>query len=295
MQRRAYILLTLTALIWGANAVAGKLAVGHVSPLLLTLFRWLFALLAVLPFAWPHIRRDLPVIRENLTYLMLLGGAGFTGFNATLYLALNYTSTINAVIEQAGMPLIIFAANFILLRIAVSSLQIIGFALTLVGVAVTVSGGDFNALLALQLNRGDALMLVAIVFYGGYTVALRWKPPIHWLSLMAVLCLGAALGALPLAIAEAATDSMITPDATGWAIILFTAILPSLVAQALYIRGNEIIGANRAGLFVNLVPIFGTVLAVAVVGEQLYPFHLVGLGLVLGGIAIAEKGKPKVA
>ena len=162
MQMRAYVLLTVTALVWGANAVAGKLAVGHVSPLLLTTLRWLLAFCAILPFAWPHLVRDLPIIRANRIFLLLLGGVGFTGFNAMLYLALNYTSTINVVIEQAGMPLVIFLANFLLLRIAVSPLQFVGFALTLVGVAVTVSRGDLGALIALDLNRGDALMLLAI-------------------------------------------------------------------------------------------------------------------------------------
>ncbi len=291
---RAYTILMLTALVWGANAVAGKLAVGHISPLLLTTFRWLFAFLFILAFSFRHVSRDLPAIKAHFLQLFLLGAVGFAGFNSMLYLALNYTSTINVVIEQAGMPLVIFGANFLLLRIGVTWLQMIGFTLTMVGVAITVSNGDPSRLLALELNRGDALMLLAILFYGGYTVALRWKPALHWQSLLTVLAGCAFLASLPLAATEAAMGSLIWPDTRGWLVTLFTAIFPSLLAQGLYIRGNEMIGANRAGLFVNLVPIFGTLLAVVILGESLYAFHLVGLTLVLGGIALAERGKPSV-
>lgn len=293
MHLRAYMFLTLTALFWGGNAVAGKLAVGHVSPMVLTSLRWFFAFLFILAFAVPHLKRDLAVIRARFWLLVTYGAFGFTGFNAVLYLSLNYTSTINVVIEQAGVPLVIFLANFVLFGIAVTGLQLLGFTLTLIGVAVTVSNGDLGALLALQLNRGDALMLLGIILYGGYTVALRWKPPIHWLSLMSVLCAVAFVTSLPLLAFEFAVDAAIVPDATGWGIVFFTAIFPSIFAQAFYIRGNELIGGNRAGLFINLVPIFGTALAVLILGEQLYGFHILGLGLVLGGIALAERGKPK--
>lgn len=292
---RAYSILSLTALVWGANAVAGKLAVGHVSPLLLTSLRWLFAFLIILVFSTRHLARDLPAIRSNWRFLFLLGAFGFAGFNGTMYLALNYTSTINVVIEQAGMPLIIFLASFILFRITVSWLQLFGFGVTLLGVALTISNGDPARLLGLNLNRGDGLMMLAILFYGGYTVALRWKPPIHWQSLMTVLAGSAFIATIPLTAYEHAAGALIVPDMRGWAIALFTAFFPSLLAQALYIRGNEMIGANRAGLFVNLVPIFGTILAVIVLGEALYPFHVAGLLLVLGGIALAEHGKPSPA
>jgi drug/metabolite transporter (DMT)-like permease len=254
-----------------------------------------FAFIVILPFALPHLARDWPAIRRHWPLLVSYGALGFAGFNAALYAALNYTSTINVVIEQAGMPFIIFVANFLLFRIRVSALQIAGFTLTLAGVALTAGNGDLSTLLSLQLNRGDALMLLAIVLYGGYTVALRWKPDIHWMSLMLVLCLSAAVFSLPLALMESQAGASIYPDATGWALVAFTATFPSLLAQAFYISGVQMIGANRAGLFVNLVPIFGTGLAVLVLNEALYPFHVVALALVLGGIALAERGKPKTA
>jgi len=273
---------------WGANAVAGKYAVGHVSPLLLTHMRWGLAFLAALPFAWPYLKRDWPVIRRHWLLLVGFGVIGFAGFNAALYSALNHTSAINVVIEQAGMPGVIFALNFLVLRQRVTGAQLLGFVITVAGVALIVSGGELSRLFGLQLNRGDALMLVAILCYGSYTAALRIKPRMHWLSFIAVISGAAWLGSMPFAAWEFASHNAILPDLRGWAVALFAALVPGLIAQTVFIRSNELIGGNRAGVFLNLIPIFGTLLSVALLGETLEAFHVVALGLVLGGIALAE-------
>lgn len=287
----AYALLVITTMAWGANAVAGKFAVGHISPLLLTHMRWGLAFLAALPFAWRHLKHDWPVIRRHGLLLAAFGVIGFAGFNAALYSALNHTSAINVVIEQAGMPGVIFALNFLVLRQRVAGAQLLGFLITVGGVALIVSGGDLSRLFGLELNRGDALMLVAILCYGGYTAALRIKPPMHWLSFIAVISGAAWVGSLPFAAWEFASRSAIVPDLRGWAVALFAALVPGLIAQTVFIRSNELIGGNRAGVFLNLIPIFGTLFAVALLGETLEVFHVVALALVLGGIALAERSK----
>nr|AID69700.1 drug/metabolite transporter (DMT) superfamily permease [uncultured organism] len=288
---RAYLFLTITSLSWGANAVAGKLAVGHISPMLLTSLRWAMALTILLAFTLPQVRRDIKVIRANLPLLMAYGAVGFTSFNILLYSALQYTTAINVAIEQAGMPMVIFLANFILFRIKVTPAQILGFVLTLAGVAVTASSGSLTRLIGLELNQGDALMLLAVLCYGGYTVALRYKPTLHWQSMITVMAASAFLTSLPFSAFEVARETVTWPDTTGWLVAAFTAIFPSLVAQVLFIKGNEIIGSNRAGIFINLVPIFGTLLSVMILGEMLHLYHVVALGLVLGGIWLSERGK----
>lgn len=285
----AYVLLIATTVAWGANAVAGKLGVGHISPLLLTHMRWGLAFVAALPFAWPHLRRDAHLIRRHWRMLFAFGAVGFAGFNAALYSALNYTSTINVVIEQAGMPGVIFALNFLVLRQRVRPAQLLGFAITVAGVALIVSGGAPTRLLALDLNRGDALMLVAILCYGGYTAALRFKPPLHWLSFIAVISGAGWVASLPFAVWEFKAGGTIVPDLQGWGVALFTALVPGLIAQTLFIRSNEWIGANRAGVFLNLIPIFGTLLSVLLLGELLHVYHVVALALVLGGIGLAQR------
>lgn len=288
MNRTAYIFLLTTALLWGGNAVAGKFAVGHISPMLLTLLRWLLAFLLVAAISIKQVRRDWKVLRKHLWLLAALGAFGFTFFNMALYSALNYTSAINVTIEQAGMPMVIFIANLLLFGTAVRSGQIFGFSLSLVGVALTAGHGSFAQLASLEVNYGDALMLLAVLLYSGYTVALRFRPAVDWQSLMTVMTFFAFLTAIPFTIWEWQSGALISPDMTGTMVVLYTAILPSLAAQVLFIKGVEYIGANRAGLFINAVPIFGTLLAIALLGEEFSPYHAVALVLVLGGIWLAE-------
>ena len=295
MFRNAYLLLILTTLFWGGNAIAGKLAVGHISPMLLTTLRWALAVLVITAIGLPQLRRDWSVVKRNLPLLFLLGTAGFTMFNAAMYSALTFTTAINVSIEQAGMPMFIFLANFLLYRMGVSPGQIVGFTLSLVGVALTASHGDLTRLAELDVNFGDALMLAAIVLYGGYTVALRYKPAIHWKSLMLVMCFAAFLSSIPFAAWEITTERVTWPDTRGWMIVVYTAILPSIASQAFYMRGVELIGANRAGLFINLVPIFGTLLSILILGEAFHLYHAIALVMVLGGIWLAEQSGRKRA
>lgn len=295
MSRNAYVLLLLTMLMWGGNAVAGKMAVGHISPMVLTTFRWLGAVALMLAIGIPQLRRDWHVVRPRLVYLFLLGAAGFTLFNAAMYTALTFTTVINVSIEQAGMPMFIFIANFVLYRIGVSAGQVIGFSLSMVGVALTATHGNLLTLSEQQINSGDLLMLAAVLLYAGYTIALRYKPAIHWKSLMSVMAVAAALTSLPFMVWEVATDAAIWPDMRGWGIVLYTAIFPSVVSQLFYVRAVDLIGANRAGLFINLVPIFGTILSIAILGEDLEMYHIAALVMVLGGIWLAENSGRKRA
>lgn len=285
----AYLLLTVTALCWGANAVAGKLAVGHISPFLLTSTRWGLACVAATIFALPHLKRDWPAIRRHLPLLCAYGAVGFACFNATYYTAAKYTTAINIVIIQAGMPLVIFLFSFLIFRIRVTTAQALGFALTLAGVLVTASNGSLETLIHLHLNRGDALMLLAVFLYGSYTAALKWKPQMHWLSFMSVLSAAAFVTSLPFSAWEAAHGQMVLADARGVAIGFFTALFPGLIGQATFVLGAEMIGSNRAGIFINLVPIAGTFLSILVLGEAFHTYHAVALAFVLGGIAIAER------
>ncbi|WP_136660934.1 DMT family transporter [Nitratireductor sp. XY-223] len=294
MAVRAYILLIITTLGWGGNAIAGKLAAGHISPALLTSGRWLIALAILLPFALPQLRREWTTIRAHFWFLMVLGIVGFALFNNFYYLALNYTSAINGAIEQASMPLLVFIANFVLFGQRVSPGQIFGFFISLVGVALVATHGDLIGILRLDIGYGDALLILSIAFYGAYTVSLRWMPKLHWLSAMTALSVGAIIGGIPFTLWEAASGSLVLPDMQGWLVLAYAAIFPSIISQACFIRGVELIGANRGGLFINLVPIFGTFFAVTLLGEDLFAYHLVALALVLGGIALAEH-KPSQA
>ena len=284
-----YLLLTLTAFIWGGNAVAGKLGAGHISPFLLTFLRWVFACAVLLPFAWSNLQKDWPVIRKNLPFLFVLGASGFAIFNNMMYLSLNYTSAINVAIEQASMPLMVFGLNFLLYKTKVKALQLIGFVITLVGVAVTTSRGNLLGLDAQPLNIGDIMMLAAVMVYGAYSVLLKNKPDIHLLSFLSVLGISALITTIPFVLYEVAADTVLWPDSQGWWVVLYAALFPSIVSQLFWVMGLDKIGSNRGGVFINLVPIFGAILAVVILGEKFQAYHAIGLILVLGGITLAER------
>ena len=285
---KAYGLLTLTSLIWAGNSVAGKIAAGHIDPILLTALRWGIAAIVIIALSLRRLKSDWPIIKRHWALLFCYGATGFALFNIFLYSALTQTSAINVMIEQAGIPLIIFLGNFLLFRIKASVAQVTGFILTFAGVLIAASHGDIHQLLHLKLNVGDALMLGAIVVYGGYTVSLKWKPAIHWQSLLTIPCIGGALTCVPFIIWRALTHPFGFPDATGWSVVAYAALFVALLASATYVAGIELIGANRAGLFINLLPIFGVFLAVLILHEPLHSFHLVALALVCAGIVLSE-------
>jgi drug/metabolite transporter (DMT)-like permease len=284
-----YTLLALATLFWAGNAIAGKIAAGAISPVALTSARWTIACVAFYVLAHPHLKKDWPAIRRHLPLLFALGALGLAGFNIGFYWALNYTTAINATIEQSAVPVLIIVANFLFFSQKISGLQAVGVLLTISGVLVTVTGGEPLKVLETGVNRGDAVMMLCVLLYGSYTVALRFRPDIHWTSLMFVLTFSAALFSLPFYALEIVQDGFTLPEPRAWAVIAYTAIFPSMASQLFFIRGVAMIGANRAGLFFNLVPIFGAILAVVILGESFRAFHLTGLLLVLGGIAMAER------
>ncbi len=288
MHRNAYILLPATMLFWAGNVVAGKLAVGHVSHMVLTALRWSLTMIGLAVLGRRHLAADWPVLRPRLWFLMLLGFLGFTVFSVAMYCALLYTSATNVSIEQGGIPLFVFVASFLLFGTRTTIGQIAGFLLSFAGVVVTAVNGDIEALLHLTMNFGDALMLLAIVAFGLYTAIVRRKPDMHWMSLMTALCIGAVASALPFVAAEALAGDTILPDRQGWLIIAYAVILPSLLAQAFYVRAVELIGSNRAGIFINFLPVWGALLSLVILGEAFHVYHAVALSLVVAGVLLAE-------
>lgn len=284
----AYACLMTATLFWAGNMVAGKLAVGHISPAMLNTLRWTLAMGLIFAISFKEIKADWPVIKRHLPLLFAYGFIGFGVFNILLYTALVYTSTLNVVIEHAAMPLTIFLLNFALFRVRASWAQVAGFILTFAGVIVTASHGRIGNLAALELNIGDALMLINVLIYAGYTLSLRWKPPIHWKSMMAIPTIGAVAACLPYLLWVSRDTGIVWPDATGWGVVVYAAIFPSLVSQVCFIKGVGLIGANRAGLFINTIPLFGVILSVLILRETLHSFHLAALALVVGGIILAE-------
>jgi len=288
---RAYLLLTITTMCWGGNAIFGRLAVGQISPMLLVSMRWFGAVLLLSIFAGKYFRRDWPMIRSHFRYLFAMGAIGFTVFNSLFYIAAHSTTAVNIGIIQGSMPAFVLIGAYIFYRTPVSGLQKAGVGLTFLGVIIVGIGGDVSRISDIALNHGDLIMLGASVLYAGYTVGLRKRPPISSLGLFFALALAAFLASIPLATAEIIAGQVIWPGTEGWIIVALITLFPSFIAQITFIQGVEQIGPGRASIFINLVPVFAAIFAVSYLREPFEIFHAIALSLVLGGIWLSEKGK----
>ena len=286
---RPYLLLTLTMLMWGGNAVASRLAVGEVSPMTFTFLRWTIPV-AILGVALrEQLLEHRLVLVERWPLILLMGTLGLTVFNALMYVAAHHTSAVNITILQGSMPVLVLVGALLFYGTRIHGRQIIGMAVTLLGVLLVAARADFATLMSFSFNIGDVWMLVACCLYAGYTVALRTRPPVPGLVFFAALAGVALLTSVPLMAYEVASGTVTWPTLRGWLIVLYVGLFPSFVSQVLFMRGVELIGPGRAGLFVNLVPIFGALLAVLILGEPFAVYHALGLALVLGGIWLAER------
>ncbi len=288
---RAYLVLTTAALCWAANAVFGRLAVGEISPLLLVSFRWLGVLLLLCVFARRYFLQDLPVLRTRWRFVCTMGALGFAMFNALFYLAAHTTTAINLGILQGAVPIFVIIGMFAVYRTQVTKIQLAGVLVTIIGIIIVGSGGSLTRLAALRFNAGDLLMLAACALYAGYTVGLRRRPAVSSLGLFTAMVAAAFLATLPLVSIEAMLGQLQWPSPKGWALIAMITLFPSFLAQICFLQGVTLIGPNRAGVFVNLVPVFASILAVIFLQEAFEYFHAAALIFVLGGIWLSERGK----
>jgi len=290
---RAYLLLITTTGCWGLNAIISRLAVGEISPMQLVTFRWLGVVLILLVIARQNIIRDWPILRRHLPFLCLMGGFGFTVFNALFYVAGHYTTAINLGIVQGAIPVFVLLGSFLVLRQPISAIQASGVAVTLLGVVIVASRGDYDELKTLSINKGDLLMVIACFFYAAYSVGLSRRPNVSALGLFSIMATAAWVASLPLVAIETYQFGWSTPTLTGWTLALMVTIFPSLIAQIFFIQGVALIGPGRAGVFVNLVPVFASIMAVLFLREVFEMYHALALSLVLGGIWLSEIGKNK--
>jgi drug/metabolite transporter (DMT)-like permease len=289
------LLLVLTALMWAGNSVAGRVAVGEISPMELIFLRWSFACIPLAIAARADLKRDIAALRPRWRYLVVAGSLGYTGFNALFYLAAHRTTAVNMSILQGLIPPLVMIGAALVFGVRPRLLQVLGIVATMIGVAFVGVRGDAANLRGLDFNIGDLMMIVAAAFYAVYTLMLRQRPQVSSLGLFAAMAFVALLTSAPLLAIEIAEGAFMWPTAKGWATLAYVALFPSLIAQIFFIRGVQLIGPSRAGVFANLVPIFGALLAVTILGEPFAFYHAVALALVVGGIWIAERTARSVA
>jgi drug/metabolite transporter (DMT)-like permease len=284
-----YLLLSLTALFWAGNIVLARHVGGHVPPITLTTVRWFGVFLILLPFAWPHLKRDWPALRAQLPLMLFLSMIGFAFNNAISYWAMQYTQALNALLIQSAGPLFVALWSLILFGVRLTAAQLAGVAISLAGVLIIILRGDLAALAAISFNKGDVMFASSLVSFGLYSALIARRPKIHQLSLIAFTTCCGALMLLPFSAWEFSTGATLKFDALTLATLGYVLTFPSTLAYLFFNRGVALIGPNRAAPFFHLVPVFGSAMAILLLGEEFKPFHLIGYVLVLAGVVIASR------
>jgi drug/metabolite transporter (DMT)-like permease len=283
------ILMLLPGLFWAGNAIVARSIAGEIPPIALAFWRWTVAAILIFPLAWPHLRRDLPLMTRSWPIMLLLTALGISIFNTFLYIGAHSTTAINIVMLQTAMPIVVVIATFLIFGDRLTGRQAAGIAASFGGTLTLISHGDPAVLLGLDFKRGDLWMLAAVVSYAVYTALLRLRPPVHGLSFVfATFALGASL-LLPFYIAESVLDRPMPLSLHAAAAIGYVSVFASILAYLAFNRVVALLGANTAGLVVHLVPVFGTVLAVLLLGERLHAYNIVGIALIALGLWLATR------
>ena len=291
-----YLLLTLAPFFWACNWILGRALHADIPPMAMTFFRWLFAILILAPFAWRHVVRDWPEIRARWRVLVLLGAIGVGTHNGLAYLGLNYTTATNGVILNSFIPVMIVVMSWVFLRERLAAVQVAGVAVSLAGVLTILSDGSLATLLAFRLNGGDLLVILSMAMWSVYTIALRWRPAgLHVMSFLLVIAVIGDLCVLPFWIGELALGHVPRWSWQFLAAMLAVALFSSVLAYLFWNRGVAEVGANVAGLFVHLMPVFGVMLAWLFLGERMEAFHAAGIVLILAGIWITSRNQRRRA
>ncbi len=288
-----YALLALAALFWSGNFVLGRAVSAHIPPIGMAFWRWAGALAVLLPLSYPRLKEQWPLIRRSWKTVIPLGILGIGSFNTLVYIGLHETTATNAILLNSACPAFILAISFALRGQTADSRQCAGIAVSLLGVFTIVCRGSFSSLLSLSFNRGDMWVLAAVICWAFYTILLKRRPEgVHPLAFLCTL-VAVGVGCLgPLYAWEISRGARIAADGATIASLLYLALLPSVAAYVFWNQAVGELGANRAGAFLHLMPAFGSLLAVLLLGEAFRYFHLAGIVLILAGVTLAGASPP---
>ena len=289
LNNQPYLLLSLTSLFWAGNIVLARYVAGHVPPMTLSCVRWIGSFILLWPFARAHLKQDWPVLLARWPLMLVLSATGFAVNNALSYWGLQYTQALNALLIQSSGPLFVALWSLALFGVRLTVFQLAGILISLVGVLTILLRGDFGALASIRFNIGDLMVAGALLAFGLYSALMPRRPVTHQLSLIAFTMACGALLLLPFSIWEYTNGVMLKFDTITIVTLIYVVIFPSTLAYLFFNRGIAMIGPNRAAPFFHLVPVFGSAMAIVLLGEQPRLFHLVGYVLVLAGVVIASR------
>lgn len=285
-----YLLLTLAVLFWALNWITGRALRDDVPSYSLAFWRWVSASALLLPFAWPHLVEGWPAMRRSWRIMLVLGVSGTTFGNLASYTGLKHTTAVSGSILNSFVPVMIIAISWAFLGQRLRASQWGGVAISLIGVLIIVGRGDPMLLLSLSLNVGDLWIFGSMLLWALYTVCLRWRPPgLHPLGLLGANAIVGVAAMLPVYLWSLAQGLHITWTAGAVAGLAYVGVFPSLVAYIFWNNAVDRVGPNRAGMFMHLMPVFASLLAIAFLDERLRLFHAAGMGMIFGGIWLTSR------
>lgn len=289
----AFSLLALANLFWAGNWVIGRALRDAIEPVALNFARWVIAALVLAPFALPGLASKAGAIRRNAGLLALLALTGVALFQSLVYFGLRTTTTVNAVLLNSSGPLFMLLCSWFIERERAGRRQVAGMLISLAGILVILSRGEWANLLRLEVHAGDVLILLAMPVWGVYSVLLKRRPPeLDGVTFLFVISVAGVLLLAPVAAWEAWRTPPRWPAAAEAAGVLYVGLAASVGAFICWNRGVAIVGANAAGFTLHLLPAFGTVLAMVFLDESFQAFHAVGIATILAGVVIASRSGP---
>ncbi|MBU2965417.1 DMT family transporter [Amphritea sp. 2_MG-2023] len=283
-----YFLLSMTVLFWAGNFVTARGVHGDFPPLTMSFMRWGLALLIILPFLLPRLRRKWPIISANLPILIVLSVLSVVCFNSFIYLGVQTTQATNATLMQSAIPIIILIFTSLFLGETVVRRQWLGVCISLLGIIVLVSKGDPDILLTFSFNTGDLWILAGVLCWSIYSVMLRLKPmDLDGFTFFGFTVVIGVIVLFPFMLWEFLSGARPVWNPQTLSTIVYMAICPSILAYIFWNRGVAELGPAKAGLFIHLMPPFGLILSVIFLNEAVEPFHFIGIGLIFSGIYLA--------
>ena len=290
----SYLLLIFSAIFWSGNFVISRAMHSVIPPFALAFWRWVIALLILCTFVLPHIRADWNILKKHWRFIAVQGMFGVAGFNTFIYLAMHTTTAINAVLVNSCIPVLIALCSWGLYRERMRASQWAGVFLSLAGVMLIMARGKPGALLSVNFHQGDLLVLAAALCWALYSANFkRYPAELHPFSFQAAIVVCGLLFLAPCYWYELLQQKSFELTGATVATLLYVAFFASILAFIFWNRAVRTIGANKAGPFIHLMPVFSTILAVIFLDEQLYPYHLFGSLFIFSGIALATvTGRP---
>tara|TARA_B100000686_G_scaffold324128_1_gene379536 strand:- start:239 stop:1135 length:897 start_codon:yes stop_codon:yes gene_type:complete len=287
----AYIFLILATLFWSGNFIVGKAAsLFDIPPFTLNFYRWLFAWLILAPFTLKEIYKLRFHILSNLKYVLILGITSITLFNSIVYYSLQFTQVISGVLMISTIPVMIIFFSSLLKIEKTNFYQIMGVIFSMLGVIVIVTQLNVEKIKGFSFNKGDLSIIIAMLSWALYSALLKKKKlELSQISLLQVIISSGLVFLFPIYIIEMNQGRFVTLELPFILTLIYVVLFPGLASFICWIKGIGLIGANRSGIFLHLMPIFSTILAILIFNEKFMIFHLVGAILIISGIILSSK------